>query len=79
MLNLLYIYCSDIVEIEGETLTRDRDVLRVIGNLVRVHHCGRYLDRAHEIEVVVAEVVSKLFNLILGERGGVLDNVVVDR
>lgn len=76
---LSYFNCSDVVEVAGETLTGNRNVLRVVGDLVGVHHCGWYLDRAHEVEVVVAQVIRELFNLFLGQRGRVLDNIVVDR
>ena len=44
MLNLLYMDCSDIVEIKGKTITRDRDVLSVVGDLVCIHNCGWHLD-----------------------------------
>ena len=66
------------MEIAREPITGDGDVLGVVGNLVRVHHCSRHLYRTHKVEVIVAQVVCELFNLFLGQRSRVIDDVVVD-
>lgn len=54
-------------------------IIRVVGNLVSVHHSCRHLDRPHKVEVVVAKVVSELLDLASSHRCGVLHDEIVNR
>lgn len=67
------------MEVVSEGVTRHRDVVGVICNLVCVHHSSRYLDCADEVEEIIAQVVGELFNLLLGHVGTVCDHKVVNR
>ncbi len=53
------------MEVVGETLVWDRDVVGVVSDLVGVHHGCWNFDRSHEVEKVIAEVVGELLNLLL--------------
>lgn len=57
---------------------QDAEIVCVVGDLVSVHHSAGHLDGAHEIEVVVAQVVRELFNKALVHQSGVLDDEVVN-
>ena len=52
---------SQVVEVVLQLVTRDNSqVVRIICNLMSVHHTAGHLDRAHEVEVIVAQVVGEL-------------------
>lgn len=55
----------------------DAEIVRVVRHFVRVHDRARHFDRAHKVEVVVAEVVSEGLNLEGTQRGRVLHHEVV--
>lgn len=65
------------MEIIGEGLTWNSDIMGVVSYLVRIHHGGRYFDWAREVEEIIAQVVGELLNLYLRHVGPVCDNVVV--
>lgn len=65
------------MDIISEGLTWNSDIMGVVGYLVCIHHGGRYLDRAREVEEIIAQVVGELLNLYLRHVGPVCDNVVV--
>jgi len=67
------------VEIVGKGVTRQRNIMSVICDLVGVHHSSGDLDRADEVEEVVAQVISELFNLLLCHVGAIRNDEVVDR
>lgn len=59
---------SQIVQVRRELFTRENaQVVGVVCNLVCVHHRAWYFDRAHEVEVVVAQMVRELLNLALSQ------------
>lgn len=65
------------MEIIGEGLTWNSDVVGVVGYFMRIHNSSRDFDCAHEVEEIIAQVISKLLNLIFRHTSPVSDNVVV--
>jgi hypothetical protein len=67
------------VEVAGEAGTRLNFVFLGVGaDLVGVHAHHGDLDGAHEVEVVVAQVVGRSFEVILVEGAGVVGDAVQD-
>ena len=50
-----------------------------VGNLEGVHAAGGFLYWTCEVKVIVAEVVSRGLNLVLGQGTGIVDNLELDR
>jgi len=74
------ILSSQVVKIHRKLFAwNDVQVVRVVGNLMCVHNRAWNFDRAHKVEVVVAQMVCKLFNLLVGQRGSVLGDIIVHR
>jgi len=56
----------------------DPEIVCVVGDLLGIHNCAGHLDRAHEVEVVVAQVVCELLNLSLLHDRRVDNHLVVN-
>jgi hypothetical protein len=70
---------SEEVQVAGEAGTGLNLVLLGVGaDLVRVHADHGDLDGAHEVEVVVAQVVGRSFEVILVEGAGIVGDAVQD-
>lgn len=70
---------SQVVKVAVQSLTwEDSQIICVVSSLMSIHHGRRYLDWAHEVEVVVAQVVSELLNLALTQAWCVLYHEVVN-
>jgi phage-related holin len=67
------------MQVEAKIVTGlDLVIMGIIGNLMSVHNRSRYFNRAHEVEVIVALVVSKLMNFLLSQTSSVFDHMVMD-
>lgn len=66
------------MEVAVQPLTgEDFQIVRIVCDLVGIHDGAGNLDRAHEVEVVVAQVICELFNLALIHQSRVFDDEVV--
>lgn len=73
--------CSQKVQVITENLVCFFDFVRmnVVGDLVSVHAHSWDLDWTCETNVVVAQVIGSMFNLILGEISAVMNDIKVNR
>ena len=51
----------------------------IVGNFLGVHSGSRHLDTSSIVHIGVAQVVSELFNVLLGGSSVIVDDIVVDR
>jgi hypothetical protein len=67
------------MQVEAQIITRfDLIIMGIVGDLMSVHDCSRDFNRAHEVEVVVALVVSELLNFVLSQASSVFDHMIMD-
>jgi len=57
----------------------DIQIVCVVRNLMCIHNRARNFDRAHKVKVVVTQMVCKLLNLLVGQRGRILSHIIVHR